>query len=133
MKDGLKHDQSLEALQSSARLALLLICLLATDLNPLSAAPSVHLLGFVDTLCNTEPHCFDLLVEPEYQDQLGQHIKVRFNADTRIFDPENYELTLLQQNIVPGSHLRLLIEPEVENEVPGASATYRASFIWIGD
>jgi hypothetical protein len=71
MKDGLKHDQSLEALRSSARLALLLICLLATATIPLSAAPSVHLLGFVDTLCVDEPHCFELLVKPEYQNQLG--------------------------------------------------------------
>ena len=60
-------------------------------------------------------------------------IKVRFNTDTQIFDPENYELTLLQQNIVPGSHLRLLIEQQVESEVSDASTTYLASFIWIGD
>jgi hypothetical protein len=133
MRYGLKHDQPLEALRSSARLTLLLICLLATATNPLLAAPSVHLLGFVDTLCADEPHCFELLVKPEYQDQLGQRIKVRFNAHTQIFDPENYELTLLQQNIVPGSHLRLLIEPQVENQATDASVTYRASFIWIGD
>jgi hypothetical protein len=133
MTYGLKHDPSLEALRSSARLALLLSCLLATATNPLSAAPSVHLLGFVDTLCVDEPNCFDLLVKPEYQDQLGQHIKVRFNAHTQIFDPENYQLTLLQQNIVPGSHLRLLIEQQVENQASDASVTYRASFIWIGD
>ena len=137
MKDGLKRDPSLEALRSSAGLALLLICLLATAPNPLSAAPSVHLLGFVDTLCVDEPYCFVLLVKPEYQDQLAQHIKmhikVRFNTDTQIFDPENYRLTLLQQNIVPGSHLRLLIEPQVESQSTDASATYLASFIWIGD
>ena len=137
MKHGLKRDQSLEALRSSARLSLLLICLLVTAANPLSAAPSVHLLGFVDTLCDGEPHCFELLVKPEYQDQLGQpikmRIKVRFNAHTQIFDPENYELTLLQQNIVPGSHLRLLIEQQVENQAVDSSTTYRASFIWIGD
>lgn len=60
-------------------------------------------------------------------------IKVRFNTDTQIFDPENYELTLLQQNIVPGSHLRLLIEQQVESEVSDASTTYLASLIWIGD
>jgi hypothetical protein len=91
------------------------------------------LLGFVDTLCVDEPHCFELLVKPEYQNQLAQHIKMRFNAHTRIFDPENYELTLLQQNIVSGSHLRLLIEQQAENQATDSSATYLASFIWIGD
>ena len=60
-------------------------------------------------------------------------IKVRFNAHTQVFDPENYELTPLQQNIVPGSHLRLLIEQQVENQAVDSSTTYRASFIWIGD
>jgi hypothetical protein len=133
MNSRLKHQESLEACLTSVRSTLLLICLLATATNPLSAAPSVHLLGFVDTLCDDEPHCFELLVKPEYQDQLGQRIKVRFNADTRIFDPENYELTLLQQNIVPGSHLRLLLEPEVGNDASDKSGAYRASFIWIGD
>jgi hypothetical protein len=133
MNSRLKHQQSLEACLTSGRLTCLLICLLATLTYPLQAAPSVHLLGFVDTLCTDEPHCFELLVKPEYQDQLGQRIKVHFSADTRIFDPENYELTLLQQNIVPGSHLRLLIEPQVENQASDASVTYRASFIWIGD
>jgi hypothetical protein len=64
---------------------------------------------------------------------IKMRIKVRFNAHTHIFDPENYELTLLQQNIVPGSHLRLLIEQQVDNQTSDASATYLASFIWIGD
>ena len=60
-------------------------------------------------------------------------IKVRFNTDTQIFDPENDELTLLQQNIVPGSHLRLLIEQQVGSQSTDASTTYHASLIWIGD
>ena len=54
---------------------------------------------------------------------------MRFGADTRIFDPENYQLTLQQQNIVPGSHLRMLIELDDGGE----ANAYRASFIWIGD
>ena len=54
---------------------------------------------------------------------------MRFSADTRIFDPENYPLTLLQQNIVPGSHLRMLIEADGGDETDA----YHASFIWIGD
>ena len=133
MNRRLKHRQSLEACLISGRLTCLLACLLATLTYPLQAAPSVHLLGFVDTLCADEPHCFELLVKPEYQSQLGQRIKVHFSADTRIFDPENYELTLLQQNIVPGSHRRLLLEPEVGNDASDKSGAYRASFIWIGD
>jgi hypothetical protein len=133
MNSRLKQQQSLEACLTSGRLTCLLICLLATLTYPLQAAPSVHLLGFVDTLCVDEPYCFELLVKPEYQDQLGQRIKVHFSANTRIFDPENYELTLLQQNIVPGSHLRLLLEPEAGNDASDKSGAYRASFIWIGD
>ena len=60
--------------------------------------------------------------------QAGEYIHFYFDTDSRIFDPENYELTLAQQNIVPGSHLRLLLQPD-----PGSSDRYRASFIWIGD
>ena len=93
------------------------------------AAQSTHLLGFVDTLCAAEAYCFELLVKPEFRGIVGERIKVRFDCSTHLFDPENYALTLAQQDIVPDSHLRLLIERESGSE----TACYRASFIWIGD
>ena len=96
---------------------------------PLHAAESIHLLGFVEQLCPQEPYCFELRVEPDFVAQVAERIKVRFTATTSIYDPENYELTLKQQNIVAGSHLRMLIEGDA-NEHPGE---YRATFIWIGD
>jgi hypothetical protein len=95
----------------------------------LRAAPVVHLLGFVDKLCPAEAYCFDLLVEPDFVAQVGERIKVRFGAKTNIYDPENYELSLTQQNIVAGSHLRMLIEADVN----GLLGEYRATYIWIGD
>jgi hypothetical protein len=97
--------------------------------STLRAAETVHLLGFVDKLCPGESYCFELLVEPDFVAQVGERIKVRFDATTNIYDPENYELNLEQQNIVPGSHLRLLIEADASRP-PGE---YRATFIWIGD
>ena len=101
---------------------------LALVLSPsLRAAETVHLLGFVDKLCPEELYCFTLLVEADFVGQVGEQIEVRFDTTTNIYDPENYELTLEQQNIVPGSHLRMLIESVA---TPG---TYRATFIWIGD
>ena len=102
---------------------------LALVLSPsLRAAETVHLLGFVDKLCPEEPYCFTLLVEADFVGQVGgEQIEVRFDATTNIYDPENYELTLEQQNIIPGSHLRMLIESAA---TPGI---YRATFIWIGD
>ena len=39
------------------------------------------------------------------------------------------ELTLEQQNIILGSHLRMLIEMDAA----GPPGVYRATFIWIGD
>ena len=93
------------------------------------AAQPVHLLGFVGTLCSDQPYCFELLVKPEFRAALGDRVRVHFNSKTRIFDPENYQLTLAQQNIVPGSHLRLLIDREAGSE----SSDYLASYIWIGD
>ena len=95
----------------------------------LRAAQTIHLLGFVDKLCPTEPYCFDLLVEPDFVALAGERIKVRFSAITNIYDPENYELNLEQQNIVAGSHLRMLIETDADKQ----SGEYRASYIWIGD
>ena len=92
-------------------------------------AQSIHLLGFVDKLCTQAQYCFQLSVKPEYLGALEERIEVRFDGKTLIFDPENYELTLAQQNIVPGSHLRLLIE-----RLPGdVNGGHRASHIWIGD
>ena len=102
----------------------------ALVLSPsLRAAPTVHLLGFVDKLCPQQAYCFDLLVEPDFVTLVGEHIKVRFNTTTNIYDPENYELNLEQQNIVAGSHLRMLIETDADKQ----SGEYRASYIWIGD
>jgi len=114
---------------NTALLPILLACGLVFGSVSLHAANSVHLLGFVETLCTDDPYCFELLVKPEFHAISAAKIKVRFGADTRIFDPENYQLTLQQQNIVPGSHLRMLIEPEDGGE----ANAYRASFIWIGD
>ena len=110
-------------------LLILLACGLVSGSGSLHAAGKVHLLGFVETLCADDPHCFVLLVKPEFQAISAAKITVRFGADTRIFDPENYQLTLRQQNIVPGSHLRMLIEADERGEADA----YRASFIWIGD
>ena len=107
----------------------MLACGLAFGSGNIYAAQSVHLLGFVETLCTDAPHCFVLIVKPEFHAVSAARIKVRFGSDTRIFDPENYQLTLLQQNIVPGSHLRMLIEADDGGE----ANVYRASFIWIGD
>ncbi len=95
----------------------------------MAAAKTVHLLGFVDKLCPDEPHCFELSVKPAFVAEVGARIEVHFTAATRIYDPENYELTLEQQNIVPGSHLRMLIEADPD----GGPGKYQASFIWIGD
>jgi hypothetical protein len=110
------------------RIGLALAIVLALP-TPLVAAKTVHLLGFVDKLCPDEPHCFELMVKPEFVIQVGARIKVRFTSTTRIYDPENYELTLEQQNIVPGSHLRMLIEANPDGEPD----EHQASFIWIGD
>ena len=94
-----------------------------------AASEQVHLLGFVEQLCPDRPYCFELRVEPDYIAHVGERINVSYEAVTTIFDPENYELTLEQSQIIPGSHLRLLLirEPAVAENV------YRATFIWIGD
>ncbi len=97
--------------------------------TPTSAAQQVHLLGFVENLCSDESYCFELRVEPQFIEMAGERIIVRFDRSTQIFDPENYELTLAQQNIVDGSHLRLLLFSE--SDLGGNN--YRAAFIWIGD
>ena len=103
---------------------------LALALAPsLRAAQNIHLLGFVDKPCPAEPYCFELLVKADFVAQVGERIRVRFDASTTIYDPENYELSLEQHNIVAGSHLRMLIEMDAS----GPPGNYRASIIWIGD
>lgn len=93
------------------------------------ASSSVHLLGFVETLCASETNCFELRVEQEYLDLAASRIIVRFDRNSKIYDPENYELTLQQSNIVEGSHLRLLLSADQG----GSGQEYHAQFIWIGD
>ncbi len=94
-----------------------------------SASSPVHLLGFVETLCAGETNCFELRVEQEYLDLAASRILVRYDGDSQIYDPENYELTLQQSNIVEGSHLRLLLMLDDD----GLESNYYAQFIWIGD
>ncbi len=93
------------------------------------AVESVHLIGSVENLCPDEPYCFKLRVEAEYLALADEMISVRFKNVTNIFDPENYELTLERSNIIPGSHLRLLLVPDPN----GSKSAYQASYIWIGD
>jgi len=94
-----------------------------------TASTSVHLLGFVETLCAGETNCFELRVEKEYLDLAASRIIVRFDRNSKIYDPENYELTLQQSNIIEGSHLRLLLLADDD----GPESNYHAQFIWIGD
>ncbi|MHC4221801.1 MAG: hypothetical protein ACYST9_05215 [Planctomycetota bacterium] len=93
------------------------------------ASESVHLLGFVEQLCQHETYCLELQVEKDYVAVVGRRITVRYEAVTTIFDPENYELSLSRSNIIPGSHLRLLLKPDPQ----GRQRDYIAEFIWIGD
>jgi hypothetical protein len=108
---------------------LFLIGLFGTSLTLAVAAEQVHLLGFVENLCPDEPYCFELRVEADYVTLTDESISVRYKQVTTIFDPENYELTLEQSNIIPGSHLRLLLTLDPER----AENDYRANYIWIGD
>ncbi len=94
-----------------------------------TASTSVHLLGFVESLCADEAYCFELRVEQEYLDLAASRIIVRFDRNSKIYDPENYELTLQQSNIIEGSHLRLLLFADDD----GPESNYHAQFIWIGD
>lgn len=110
------------------RLHLLLALALPLPVPGFAAGP-VHLLGFVERLCAAEDYCFELRVEPEYAALAAARITVRFAGATKIYDPENFELTLAQQAIGPGSHLRLLIAPDSA----AGDNQYRASFVWIGD
>ncbi len=110
-------------------LRTLVVLLILAPAATSRAAESLHLLGFVERLCDGETHCFDLRVKAEFHAAAGAQVRVRFAGATAIFDPENYELTLAQQNIVAGSHLRLIIEPDPAK----GENNYQARFIWIGD
>ena len=99
---------------------LLLVCSFAAN-----ASGSLHLLGFVEQSCVGENFCFQLRVESVYNGEAADEIIVRYDADSMIFDPENYRLTLAQSRIVEGSHLRLLLVPVANG--------FRAEIIWIGD
>jgi hypothetical protein len=113
----------------SSRHIFAYLFLFATSPALTAATEQVHLLGFVEQLCPDRPYCFDLRVEPEYIAIAGERINVRYESVTTIFDPENYELTLQQSNIIPGSHLRLLMTHDPD--WPGRG--YQANYIWIGD
>ncbi len=89
------------------------------------AVGSVHLLGFVDRLCVDRPRCFIFRVETIYSGEVNEPVKVLYDESSQIFDPENYRVTVLQSNIVVGSHLRLIMESTTED--------YYAGFIWVGD
>lgn len=108
----------------------ILLLVLISGVSPATLAlQQVHLLGFVEQLCAHETYCLELRVEKDYAAVTGSRITVRFAGVTTIFDPENYELSLPQSNIIPGSHLRLLLESDPQ----GAEGDYIARFIWIGD
>ena len=110
-------------------ICFLLVAILLGISSLSNASSSVHLLGFVETLCADETNCFELRVEKEYLDLAASRIIVRFDRNSQIYDPENYELTLQQSNIIEGSHLRLLLS--ADSDSPGPD--YYAQFIWIGD
>jgi hypothetical protein len=109
--------------------SLLLVGILSGIFSQSPASPSVHVLGFVETLCAGETNCFELRVEQEYLDLAAGRIIVRYDHNSQIYDPENYELTLQQSNIVEGSHLRLLLMLDDD----GPESNYYAQFIWVGD
>ena len=103
--------------------------LLFAGISTVNAAQQVHLLGFVESLCPDEPHCYELRVEADYIELAASRIFVRYDRKTLIFDPENYELTLEQSDIVGGSHLRLLMDPDSGR----GDFAYQATVIWVGD
>ncbi len=111
-----------------ARTATLALLLLASA-DGLHASERLHVIGLVDRMCPGESHCFELDVKPEYREIAGRSLRVRFGQAEQIYDPENYRLTLAQQDIGPGSHLRVLLERDSNR---GENA-YRAIVIWIGD
>ncbi len=101
-----------------------LAILLAFIASVSGAAQPTHLLGFVDTFCSDEPYCFELRVKPEFRGALGKRIKVRFGSETRIFDPENYELTLHSKISYPAHTCACwLIAKPAATPLPTAQAT----------
>ena len=104
---------------------ILSIMLLLACSFEVNASGSLHLLGFVEQPCTSETYCFELRVESVYSGEAADRIIVHYDAESMIFDPENYRLTLAQSHIVEGSHLRLLLVP--------AGKGFRAEIIWIGD
>ena len=80
-------------------------------------------------MCPRESHCLELEDRPGYSEIVGKLPRVRFAGVEQIYDPENYRLTLAQQDIGPGSHLRLLLEPNSDRGV----REFRAIIVWIGD
>lgn len=108
----------------------ILLIAIVSGISPTTfASETVHILGFVERLCPNETYCLELRVEKDFVAVVGRRITVRYEAVTTIFDPENYELSLSQSNIIPGSHLRLLLEPDPQS----MQRDYIAEFIWIGD
>jgi hypothetical protein len=91
VQDPKRHDhRSLLGYQScrwitTVLFPVLLACGLAFESGNIQAAQSVHLLGFVETLCTDDPYCFVLMVKPEFHVVSPAKIKVRFDADTRDF------------------------------------------------
>ncbi len=129
-KSQSRDVRAAERLRGIASLVSALRCIslaAAVTVGAAAAQAPRHLIGFVEGFCPGEKYCFDLRVEPEFATADGERIRVRFADVQRIYDPENYELTLTQQDIGRGSHLRLLLD---EDLAPGE---YRARFIWIGD
>ncbi len=103
--------------------------LLLASADHLQASERVHVIGLVERMCPGESLCFELEVRPEYREIAGKSLRVRFAGVEQIYDPENYRLTLAQQDIGPGSHLRVLLERDAASE----DSDWRAIVIWIGD
>ncbi len=109
--------------------ATLIALLLLAGADDLLASERLHVIGLVEQMCPGESHCFELEVRPEYRQIAGRSLRVRFAGVEQIYDPENYRLTLAQQDIGPGSHLRVLLERDAASD----DRDWRAILIWIGD
>ena len=128
----MRHDRSRGATAPLAGRfagAPVIALLLLASAGDLHAGERLHVVGLVDRMCPAESHCFELEVKPEYRETAGRSLRVRFDDVEQIYDPENYRLTLAQQDIGPGSHLRLLLE----RDAAGDDGDWRAVVIWIGD
>lgn len=69
--------------------------------------------------------CFEFRTEKVYSGKAKEFSRVYYDKNSRIYDPENYEVTPAQSNIVRGSHLRIMMQPAADG--------YYAEFIWVGD